>query len=300
MESLCSFFKRVIELTAFKSAITLILGNLRLSRHLKKPAFLIIALILHVNLQAQTRLMSWNLKDFGSSKTDEDISAIAEIIKPYDIIAIQEVVAGPGGAKAVARLHEALNRKGTKWDYEISPVTSGSSAHKAERYAFFWQASKVNRVGKGWMEKKYGDLIEREPFYARFSVKGKKITLINFHAITKSQQPETEIKYFKFFPMEYPGEALVFCGDFNVPQSHSVFNPIKKMGYISALIGQKTSLRQRCIADDCLASEFDNFYFDGKKLKLLSAGIIHFYRHFANISDARKISDHVPIFSTIE
>jgi hypothetical protein len=36
---------------------------------------------------------------------------IAKYIKDYDIIAIQRVVAGYGGAQAVARLTNELNRK---------------------------------------------------------------------------------------------------------------------------------------------------------------------------------------------
>ncbi len=33
------------------------------------------------------------------------------------------------------------------------------------------------------------------------------------------------------------------------------------MGSTPALINQKTSLRMQCIDNECLASEFDNFYF---------------------------------------
>ncbi len=43
---------------------------------------------------------------------------MAAILKNYDVVAIQEVVAGPGGAAAIARLHDALNRTGSKWDYD--------------------------------------------------------------------------------------------------------------------------------------------------------------------------------------
>jgi hypothetical protein len=46
--------------------------------------------------------------------------------------------------------------------------------------------------------------------------------------ITKQTKPETEIKYFKFFPGEYPTLNLIFAGDFNCPQSHTVFIPLRK------------------------------------------------------------------------
>jgi hypothetical protein len=54
------------------------------------------------SLFSQTKLLSWNLENFGKSKSDQEITFIANTVKNYDIIAIQEVVAGYGGAQAVA------------------------------------------------------------------------------------------------------------------------------------------------------------------------------------------------------
>lgn len=120
--------------------------------------------------------------------------------------------------------------------------------------------------------------------------------MVNFHAKTKKLQPETEIKYFKFFPALYPEKDLLFIGDFNCPQSHTVFFPLRKMGYQSVFVNQKTSLRQKCINDDCLASEFDNIFYNSKTLAVLSFGIIPFYKDFEDLHEARNISDHIPIW----
>lgn len=231
----------------------------------------------------------------GKSKDATEIRFIAETIRHADIVAIQEVVAGDGGAQAVARLVLELNTMGASWDYVVSDPTS-SSAYKTERYAFVWKKSKAKLIGKPWLEKKYGILIDREPYFATFSIGGKSLTVVNFHAITKSKQPETEVKYFKFLPEEYPGLKLVFVGDFNLPQSHSVFNPLKKMGYQPALTNQKTSLRQRCLSDGCLASEYDNIFYKAEHLQLVEKGIIHFYKKVDTFEKARLISDHVPVF----
>ncbi len=240
-------------------------------------------------------ICSWNLKDFGKSKSNETIEIIARTLKSFDVIAVQEVVAGYGGPQAVAKLADQLNRTGAKWEYVISNATSGS-AYKSERYAFIWNTSRVKIIGKPWLEHKYGLLIDREPFYGRFKIANKTFTLVSYHAITKSKQPEKEIKYFKFLPPLYPNDNLIFCGDFNVPQSHSVFSPLRKMGYAPSLVNQKTSLRQKCINNDCLASEFDNFFYHKSKINLISSGIIHFYKEFDNLKVARSVSDHVPIF----
>src|SRR5690349_10412003 len=73
------------------------------------------------------KICSWNIRDFGQSKNKEEIEFIANTLKGFDIVTIQEVVAGPEGAKAVARLHDELNRTGAKWDYTISDPTVSSS-----------------------------------------------------------------------------------------------------------------------------------------------------------------------------
>ena len=246
--------------------------------------------------QSKISVCSWNLENFGKSKSDSVINFIANTVRDCDVVAMQEVVAGDGGAHAVSRLNDVLNRMGFNWDYAISDPTISSSNNVVERYAFIWKTSKLTIVGKALLEKKYNLKIEREPFLATFKNKGKLFTMVSFHAIPKSKQPETEIKYLKFLPKEYPDKNLIFCGDFNCPQSHTVFNPLKSMGYKPTLIHQKTSLRQKCINDDCLASEYDNFFFNSSKISFIKSGVILFYKSFQTLKVARTVSDHVPIY----
>jgi endonuclease/exonuclease/phosphatase family metal-dependent hydrolase len=244
---------------------------------------------------AQVKLVSWNIQNFGKSKSTIEINFIANTLKNYDIIAIQEVVAGYGGAQAVAKLAAELNRKGSKWDYVISDPTS-STPYKKERYAFIWKTASVKKIGRAWLEKKYHLEIDREPFYCTFEYKKNKFTVVNFHAITKSQQPETEIKYFKFLPALYPDLNLLFVGDFNCPQSHTVFIPLKKMGYQSILVNQKTSLKQQVKNNKYLASEYDNMFYNTSKINKIDKGVISFYKNFGSLKEARMISDHIPIW----
>lgn len=253
-------------------------------------------LLLSFNLfYSQTKLLSWNLENFGKSKSKQEIEFIANTIKDYDIITIQEVVAGNGGSQAVARLADELNRKGLQWSYAISNPTS-STAHKTERYAFLWKTNKLKLKGKPWLEQKYHAEIEREPYFATFEIKGKAITIGSFHAITKSKQPETEIKYFKLLPQEYPNLNLLFTGDFNCPQSHTVFIPLKNMGYPSILKNQKTSLKTKPKGNNYLASEYDNMFYKRNSINFIKSDVILFYKNFVSLKEARKISDHLPIW----
>jgi deoxyribonuclease-1-like protein len=250
-----------------------------------------------VGVEAQTKLLSWNIENFGASKTEATLNFIADTCKEYDVIAIQEVVAGYGGAQAVAKLADVLSRKGSKWDYYISDPTT-STPGKKERYAFIWKTHKVKKIGKAWLEQNYQQEIEREPYFCTFEQDGKQFTIVNFHAIPKKLQPETEIKYFKFYLQEYASLNLIFVGDFNCPQSHTVFNPLKSMGYESAFKNQKTSLKRECKLVDCLASEYDNVFYNTKTITVLHSAVIPFYNSFADLKAARAISDHLPIAVT--
>lgn len=252
--------------------------------------------IVFVSAQETYSLVSWNIRDFGRTKTQEDIEFIAAQIHDYDIIAIQEVVAGYGGAQAVARLADQLDRMGSRWDYALSQPTTGSS-HERERYVFLWKAHRAKLVGNAELLTSHEDKIVREPFMIRLQLKrGPLITLVNFHALPKSKQPEREIKYFKYLPLMYPLESLIFLGDFNLPDKHTVFNPLKKMGYRPIFENQKTSLKQeRDRLGNVLASPLDNIFYPSKEFELIYGGIINFTEQLWDFSKARHISDHVPI-----
>lgn len=245
-------------------------------------------------IYSQIKLVSWNVENIGQSKSVAEIQFMAHTLKDFDIIALQEVVAGYGGSQAVAKLADELNRLGSKWDYVVSDPTT-SSAYKTERYAFLWKTSVVKKIGKAWLEQQYSLEIDREPFYCTFEYKNKSFTIVNFHAITKSRQPETEIKYFKFLPALHPNLNLIFVGDFNCPQTHTVFNPLKKMEYVPLLIGQKTTLKKKVKHNQYLASEFDNMFYP-KKVTKINGGVLFFYKSFPTLEQARSISDHIPIW----
>ena len=132
-----------------------------------KKIFLFVFLLLSFIGFSQIQLVSWNVENLGKSKSDEEIAFMANLLNQYDLVALQEVVAGYGGAQAVARLVDELNRKGNQWDYTISDPTTGTPS-KTERYAFLWKTASVKKIGKAWLEKKYANVMEREPYLCTF------------------------------------------------------------------------------------------------------------------------------------
>ncbi|SFF95784.1 Endonuclease/Exonuclease/phosphatase family protein [Salegentibacter agarivorans] len=264
-------------------------------RNLWRTMLMVSLFFVNGELLAQIKVCSWNIQHLGKTKSASEIEFIANTLRDFDIVALQEVVAGNGGAKAVARLADALNRKGVKWDYVISEPTE-STPYATERYAYLWRTSRVKGIREAWLEQKFESKIDREPYIMDFIYKGKEFTLVNFHAIPKKKQPETEVKYFKFFPSSYSGKNLIYLGDFNLPQSHTVFNPLKKMGYKPALIDQKTTMKMQCTTETCLASEYDNIFYNSAQTEFLNSGVVLIYKSFPDMVSVRRISDHIPVW----
>ena len=74
-----------------------------------KKACLIFTLLFSSIAFSQTKLLSWNIENFGKSKSNQEIIFIANIIKDYDIVTIQELVVGYGGDQGVEILADRHN-----------------------------------------------------------------------------------------------------------------------------------------------------------------------------------------------
>ena len=208
-------------------------------------------------------IVSWNLKDFGQSRDDQEIKLIAKELRNADIVAIQEVVAKhPGGAKAVARLADELSRMGAKWDYRISDPTQNPSPHKRERYAYLWKTSKVSITGgRPKLISELASKVDREPYQIQFKTKqGQVLTMLNYHACThKKHKPErAEIQSISEWLLAQPYDNVIWCGDMNLVISDIAFSNILAAGYSSVLNGEKTSLKMKCKKGNYLSRSEDN------------------------------------------
>tara|TARA_R110002020_G_scaffold383407_3_gene594045 strand:- start:142 stop:954 length:813 start_codon:yes stop_codon:yes gene_type:complete len=244
--------------------------------------------------QEEVTLVSWNIRDFGKTKNSEELDQIAEIVSEADIVAIQEVVAGYGGAQAVAKLTNILNRKGSKWDYVISNPTN-SPKYVTERYAFIWKTAHIKIKNRGYLLNKLDSAVDREPFLLTFYLNRKPFKLLNFHSRPHYKNPQQEIKAITHFIKEYIRGNVIFAGDFNVNAQDDVYNPLRINGFSSALINQKTTLKRECAGVDYLNYAIDNIFYS-KTIKGIETGVIDFVRVCDQLENARKLSDHLPVY----
>lgn len=248
------------------------------------------------------KVLSWNLYNFGKSKDAQEIEYIAKQLKNYDIVAIQEVSTSLYGIRAVAKLADQLNRTGSKWEYKISEPTSGNGK---ERYAYVWKTATKNAkisLKKDWLEESIEAKVDREPYMARFEINFKKdkttntVLIGSFHAVPKSKDPEKEIVFLEEIPNRYRTDNILILGDFNLDGKHEAFDVLRNRSFVAAFKGQKTSLRMKEKDGNPLNEEYDNIFVETRAFDIKKAEVIHFYKDYNSLKDARYISDHIPLW----
>ena len=271
----------------------------------KKLLFLCLSLLLALPAGAQSfTLLSWNIQDLGRSKDTAEVAAIVELLRDYDLVVIQEVVAkDPAGAQTVARIADELNRKGEKWDSRISPPTQSPSSHKSERYAILWKTARLDLLGAPWLDSALAMHCVREPYLARFRLRGsgKPFFLANFHSRKFDERPEEEIRHFADYPQRLQTERVFIAGDFNLDEQHRVWQALYRQGFAPALRRTPTTLKQKCDArGNYFNHAIDNIYFPEAHFQVICAGRVDFVGSCEALAVARGISDHVPVFLEVK
>ena len=122
--------------------LLLVYGFIKGNKSVSKEVWMKFRLIKIAYVGSNLKIVSWNIQNFGRSKMSNDsvMVFISEVVKGYDIVAIQEVSVSEFGSQAVAKLDDLLDRSGTSWDYIISDATSGEGS---ERYAYLFKKDRV-------------------------------------------------------------------------------------------------------------------------------------------------------------
>ena len=223
---------------------------------------------------AYLNVISWNIQNFGRSKSESDsvMKYICSKVKSHDIVVIQEVSTSEFGAQAVAKLDALLDRTGTSWDYVVSDPTTGAGS---ERYAYLYKKTKVKLKESG-LEKTLQDKLNREPFRAVFIFKKNEYYLFNLHLVPTDKNPAVEAAHLASLGETYKGKRIIFMGDLNLSQASPGFDGVKKWAK-PTLIGKKTSLKMKeGEAGEKLNMEYDNFFISSNII-LKSSDVINFF-----------------------
>ncbi len=246
-------------------------------------------------------VVSWNIRDFGQTKDDDEIRFIARTIKEADVVALQEVVAGHGGAQAVARLAAALNRTGSQWDYKVSNPTP-SPSYKTERYAYLWKTSKLSMTRRPELWTTYKDVIYRSPFLAFMKLKksGEAILLVNYHSRKYDEYPEEELEKLILLDQQFANERIIIAGDFNIEYHKDKNDILAQEDFYPSIKEQPTTIKNKRTSEgQYLNKAIDNIFFEDEDFDLGYAEPLDFIPEFQTLSDAKGISDHLPVYSRL-
>ncbi|MEM8527292.1 MAG: endonuclease/exonuclease/phosphatase family protein [Bacteroidota bacterium] len=272
---------------------------------MKKTTLSLLFISITVLLFAQDNLsiLTWNIKDLGRTKGAEEIEAMARIMRDYDLIAIQEVVAkDPAGAQKVAAISELLNRMGDKWDYRISDPTQSPSPHIRERYAYLWKTSKLNTIEKPYLDEVLASICDREPYIAQFKTKDDHIFYtVNFHSRPYNKHPEWEVATFANYTERLASSNVIILGDFNMNEEHEVWEDLYAQGFQPAIRNTATTLKRQCTTEGVYVNHaIDNIYFNAHVFQKIESGRIDFVGGCDQLEKARAISDHLPVYVELE
>lgn len=167
-------------------------------------------------LNQSITIASWNLKNIGQTKLNDPtrIDVIIDVLKKYDIIAIQEVK--DVSLQLPQQLVNKMNENGSNYNF-IASDRVGKNVF--EQYLFVYDDDKIDLISSS---EGYGiepnDEFEREPYYAMFKSGNFDFYLMTIH--TKPSNVAIEIPALADAYLDLqentPNEHdIILLGDFN-------------------------------------------------------------------------------------
>lgn len=177
---------------------------------------------------APLRLATFNIQVFGRAKAGkpEVMAKLAEIVRGYDLVAVQEVKDTSG--EAPRRLLElvnaaAANDNGTTYALALSPRTGREPDDLAsqEQYAYYYRTDRLRVSGEPTLfDDAEHDYFQREPYLSRFELVDGHATFVVINIHTRPRSAVSEIAamehVFAWAKAHFAGEdTFVAVGDFN-------------------------------------------------------------------------------------
>ncbi|MBR6011939.1 MAG: endonuclease/exonuclease/phosphatase family protein, partial [Methanomicrobium sp.] len=112
------------------------------------------------------KIGSFNIQVFGQSKSAKTdvMNVLADIIRTYDIIAVQEIRDSSG--TALDNLLRQVNSDGSSYAYLVSERLGRTSSK--EQYAYVYNTRTVSPIGSAFTYPQTSDIFHRTPYIASF------------------------------------------------------------------------------------------------------------------------------------
>ncbi|AKB85380.1 endonuclease/exonuclease/phosphatase family protein [Methanococcoides methylutens] len=166
------------------------------------------------------RIGAFNIQVFGVTKASKPdvMLVLADIVRTYDIIAIQEI--RDSSQTALPELVDLVNSDGSQYDYVVSERLGRTSSK--EQYAYIYDTTTVAVTGtpETYPEPEATDPFHRQPYISSFSALGGDYDVVLMVIHTDPDEATEEINalddVLEYAQMSYPDEGdFVIMGDFN-------------------------------------------------------------------------------------
>ncbi len=244
------------------------------------------------------RIASFNIQVFGEKKLSKPrvTALLAEIVRQFDIVAIQEV---RSKQDIMPQFIDQVNATGRHYDYVIGPRLGRTSSKEQYVFVFDTASIEIDRSAL-YTVSDPDDLLHREPLVGWFRVRGPPpneaftFSLVNIHTDPDETKQELDALADVFRAVRDDGRGeddVIILGDLNVDEQH-----LGRLGQISnihwAVSGVPTNTRQDKQYDNIVFSDIATTEYTGRW------GVFDMIRQFNLTTDeALEVSDHMPVWA---
>lgn len=244
------------------------------------------------------RIGAFNVQVFGTTKASkpEVMAILADIIRTYDIIAIQEI--RDSSEAALPKLVDLVNSDGSQYQYVVSERLGRTSSK--EQYAYVYNSNTVQLTGNPhtYPEPEGTDPFHRQPYIAAFKAINGNYDAVLMVIHTDPDEATDEINalsdVMNYTQLLYPVEGdFILMGDLNADGSYF------KEGSSSTLDGHYWLIDD---SQDTTTKSTDYTYD-----RIILADISDLYGQFGvhrfdleyNLTEEQTVavSDHYPVFA---
>ncbi len=244
------------------------------------------------------KIGSFNIQVFGQSKSSKAdvMNVLSDIIRTYDIVAVQEIRDSSG--TALDNLINQVNSDGSSYSYLVSDRLGRTSSK--EQYAYVYNTRTVEPIGTAFTYPQTNDIFHRTPYIASFkSTDG--IFNATFAVIhTDPDEATDEIKAL-YEVAEYAkgilpaDEPVIIMGDYNADGKYfdeNSYVPLKSEEYIW-FIGNDvdTTVASGDNTYDRIVSTRPNIFYTGNSGAFKFDEVYNLTHEFA-----AEVSDHYPVY----
>lgn len=255
--------------------------------------------------QADTfSICTFNIQNFGKTKLNDStrVNLLAEIIRKYDITAVQEISDASGTVPEAFR--DIVNGKEDKF-YEViySERTGKQPDDKTsqEQYAFYYDTARFSLMTAPVLyNDSLHDYFAREPYTARFKSKEGNFTFVLITIHTAPEKAVSEIgslaEVVKWAKQKYARESrIIVLGDFNASCTYARPGQLNRLAIrgkdyfwiVPDTAKTNLSAKSNCAYDRFVLTQPAKSYYTGRW------GVDSCYT-------SRTISDHWPVWAAFK